>query len=63
MKIKSTHIIGAIFVAGLAIYIFTKRKVGGTVTAEESEATFTFKPSGGSSSTGTVSYGTELGDS
>lgn len=52
-KMSSGHIIAAILVVGLVIYIYSKRKVAGTVTAVESEATVT-------SSKGTVSFGTEL---
>jgi hypothetical protein len=63
MKITSNHVIGAVFVIGILIYFFSKKTVSGTITADESNATFVTKPSGGSSSTGTVSYGTELGDS
>lgn len=50
---KSSHVIGAIFVVGLIIYFFSKRKVSATVTADESNAVVT-------SATGSVSYGTEL---
>jgi len=57
MKIKSTHVIAAIFIVGLIIYVFTKKKVTGVVIADESEAIITL------SGRGTVSYGMELGDS
>lgn len=52
-KVSNGHVIAAILVVGLVIYIYSKRKVSGTVTAVESEATVT-------SSAGTVSFGTEL---
>jgi hypothetical protein len=54
MKMSSGHIIAAILIAGLVIYMFSKRKVTGTVTADQSNASVT------PSSSGTVSYGTEL---
>ena len=49
---KSSHVIAAIVVIGLIIYLFSKRSVTGTVTAGEATVT--------GSSDGTVSYGTEL---
>ncbi len=52
-KVSGGHVIAAILVVGLLIYIYSKRKVSGTVTAVASEATVT-------SSKGTVSFGTEL---
>lgn len=52
-KVSGGHVIAAILVVGLVIYIYSKRKVSGTVTAVASQATVT-------SSAGTVSFGTEL---
>lgn len=50
---KSSHVIAAIVVIGLAIYIFSKRKVIGTVSVGEGGPVVT-------TSDGSVSYGTEL---
>ena len=50
---KSSHVIAAVFIVGLLIYLFSKRKVTGTVTADESDVVVT-------DSHGSVSYGTEL---
>jgi len=50
---KSHHVIAGILIVGLLIYLYSKRKVSGTVIAQESGAVIT-------SSTGSVSYGTEL---
>lgn len=52
MKLKSSHVIGAIFVIGLLIYWFSKRQVHATISVGEEGPTV--------SGHGTVSYGTEL---
>lgn len=64
MAIKSGHVIAAVIIVGLVIYLFTKTKVSGTVTADSDNATITSSPGiNSSTSHGSVSYGTELGDS
>ena len=52
MALKSSHVIGAIFVIGLLLYLFSKRQVHGTISVGPEGPTV--------SSAGTVSYGTEL---
>lgn len=64
-KIKGSYVVGAVVIVGLLIYFFSKRKVGGSVTAMESEASVTYTknvdghtmvPGAGQ---GTVDFGTE----
>lgn len=66
MKVKETHVVAAILAVGLLLYLFSKRKVAGTVTALESEAEISYNhnangetllPNAGQ---GTVDFGTEL---
>jgi hypothetical protein len=66
MKIKSSYIVGGIIGIGLLIYLFSKRKVTGSVMALESEATITYNRNGKGETLlpdagqGTVDFGTEL---
>ncbi len=66
MKMKSSYIVGGIIAIGLLLYLFSKRKVSGTVTALESDATITYTRNAKGetmlpdSGQGTVDFGTEL---
>jgi hypothetical protein len=55
-KLSSGHVIGFIFIAGLAIYFLTRGSVQGTVSIDTGNVVVT-------SSKGTVGFGTELAGS
>ena len=64
-KIKGSYVVGAVIAIGLFLYFFSKRKVGGTVTAMESGASVTYSKNVDGrtmvpgAEQGTVDFGTE----